>query len=191
MGKDCLEIFLNLKLTEEQRGNIANSVEALEEYFKPKTSVVYERYCFNSCVQSPDESIDAFVNRLRKAASSCKFGTLTDELILDRIVIGLQDKQTKLRLLTEKNLDLDKALNICRSSKIASIQLKSMKPDQYINSIQASDEINDNIKRVSRVRPEQKRKQTQKRSVIDVVNKVVTSKRNALRMARFVKYVQS
>ena len=36
MGKDCLGIFLNLKLTEEQRGNIANSIEALEEYFKLK-----------------------------------------------------------------------------------------------------------------------------------------------------------
>ena len=83
MGKDCLEIFLILKLTEEQRGNIANSIEALEEYFKPKTSVVYERYRFDSCVQSPDESIDAFVNRIRKAASSCKSGTLTDELIRD------------------------------------------------------------------------------------------------------------
>ena len=40
MGKDCLEIFLNLKLTQEQRGNMAQSIAALEEYFKPKTSVV-------------------------------------------------------------------------------------------------------------------------------------------------------
>ena len=45
--------------------------------------MVHKRYRFNSCVQSPDESIDAFVNRLRKAASSCKSGTLTDQLIRD------------------------------------------------------------------------------------------------------------
>ena len=136
MGKDCLEIFLNLKLNEEQRGDIVASITALEEYFKPKTSVVYERYVFNSCVQSPDESIDGFVNRLRKAASTCKFGTLTDELIRDRIVMGLQDKTTKLRLLKEENLDLNKALNICRSSEIASMELKSMKSEQTNNSEQ-------------------------------------------------------
>ena len=46
-----------------------------------------------------------FVNRLRRAASSCKFGTLTDELIRDRNEIGLQDKATKLRILKEENLD--------------------------------------------------------------------------------------
>ena len=72
MGKESLEIFVNLKHTEEQKGNITNSIEALEEYSKPKTSVTNERYRFNSCIQSADENIDAFVNRHRKAASSCK-----------------------------------------------------------------------------------------------------------------------
>ena len=136
MGKDCLEIFLNLKLTEEQRANMAQSIAALDEYFKPKTSVVYERYLFNSCVQNSEESIDGFVNRLRKAASTCKFGTLTDELIRDRIVMGVQDRTTKLRLLKEEELDLNKAMNICRSSEIASMELKSMKSEQTNNSEQ-------------------------------------------------------
>ena len=130
MGKDCLQIFLNLKLTEEEASSVNFSLAALAAYFKPKTSVVYERYLFNSSTQGPDEGIDEFVNRLRKQASSCKFGTLTDEMIRDRIVIGLQDKNTKLRLLKEEDLDLNKTVNICRASEIASRQLKSMKLGQ-------------------------------------------------------------
>ena len=55
-----------------------------------------------------------FLNRLQKAASLCKFSPLADELIRDRIVIRLQVKNTKQRILEEKILDLDKALNICR-----------------------------------------------------------------------------
>ena len=55
---------------------------------------------------------------------------LTDELIRDRLVIGLQDHSTKLRLLKEETLDLNKALNICRSSEAASHQLKAMKIDE-------------------------------------------------------------
>ena len=86
IGKECLEIFLNLKLSEEERRSITGSMAALEAYFKPKTSMVYERYLFNSCVQSTDEGIDEYVNRLRRAASSCKFGTLTDELINNLII---------------------------------------------------------------------------------------------------------
>lgn len=137
MGKDCLQIFLNLKLTPEERGSVSSSLAALEAYFKPTTSVVYERYLFNSSMQGPEEGIDEFVNRLRKLASSCKFGTLTDEMIRDRIVIGLQDKATKLRLLKEEELNLDKTLKICRASEIASKQLKSMKSDQNGEQINA------------------------------------------------------
>ena len=73
--------------------------------------------------------MDSYINRLRKAASTCQFGTLTEELIRDRLVIGLQDHSTKLRLLKEESLDLNKALNICRSSEVASQQLKAMKLD--------------------------------------------------------------
>ena len=99
--------------------------------------MVYERHLFNSSTQGPDEGTDELVNRLRKQASSCKFGTLTDEMICDRIVIGLQDRNTKLRLLKEEDLDLNKTVNICRGRKIASRQLRSMKLDQTGKQVNA------------------------------------------------------
>ena len=64
-------------------------------------------------------------------------GTLTDEMIRDRIVIGLQDRNTKLRLLKEEDLDLNKTVNICRASEIASRQLQSMKLDQTGEQVNA------------------------------------------------------
>ena len=130
MGKDCLQIFLNLKLSSEQQQDMNECIEALEAYFKPKRNVVYERYLFNMCQQNPDEPVDGYVNRLRKAASTCQFGTLTEELIRDRLVIGLRDHATKLRLLKEDSLDINKALNICRSSEVATLQLKAMKSEE-------------------------------------------------------------
>ena len=126
MGKECLQIFLNLKLTDEEKNDVQTCINALETYFKPKRNVVYERYLFNSCTQGPEETVDGYVNRLRKCASTCQFGTLTEELIRDRLVLGLREHSTKLRLLKEDNLDLNKALNICRSSEIANSQLKAM-----------------------------------------------------------------
>ena len=47
MGKGCLQIFLNLKLTPEEKASLSASFTALEKYFKPKTNVVYERFLFN------------------------------------------------------------------------------------------------------------------------------------------------
>ena len=92
MGKDCLEIFLNLELTPEERGSVTISLKPLEAYFKPKTNVVYERFLLNSAAQSSEEGIDELVNQPRKMAWSCKYGGLTDEMIQDRIVIGVRDK---------------------------------------------------------------------------------------------------
>ena len=138
MGKDCLEIFLNLELTPEEKASVTSSLKALEAYFKPKTNVVYERFMFNSATQSSEEGIDEFVNRLRKMASSCKYGALTDEMIRDRIVIGVRDKASKLRLLKQDELDLNKALSICRSNEAASKQLKFMKQEE----IQTDEQVN-------------------------------------------------
>ena len=59
-------------------------------YFKPKTNVVYERYRFNSSTQVSNEAADSFMDRLRKLASTCNFGALTDELISDRLSLVRQ-----------------------------------------------------------------------------------------------------
>jgi len=82
------------------------------------------------CQQNSGETVDSYVNHLRKAASTCQFSTLTEELIRDHLLIGLQDHATKLRLLKEESLDMNKALNICRSSEIAPQQLKAMKTEE-------------------------------------------------------------
>ena len=123
MGKECLQILLNLKLAEEER------TDCMECYFKPKRNIVYERYMFNTCMQNVAEPIVRYVNRLRKQAATCKFRTLTDELIRDRLVLVIRHESTKLRLLKEDKLDFNKALHICRSNEIASRQLKAMSSD--------------------------------------------------------------
>lgn len=133
-----MQIFINLKLTDEERKDVKTCVEALETHFKPKRNVVYERYVFNMCSQNAEETVDEFVNRIRKLASSCQFGTLTEELIRDKLVLGISDQSTKLRLLKEEDLTLNKAVNICRSSEIAHIQLKSMKvPSKEVEEVHA------------------------------------------------------
>ena len=105
MGKTCLQIFLNLNFGNEEI-TITSSLSGLEDYFLPKRNVVYKSYVFNSCIQTLEETVDGYVNRLRKLASSCQFGTLTEEMIRDRLVIGIQDTGTKARLLREKDLSL-------------------------------------------------------------------------------------
>ena len=129
MEKDCLQTFLNLNISVEDRNNVEACMTALENYFKPQRNVVYERYVLNSCEQNQGESVESYVTRLRKFASLCKFGTLTDELIRDKLVIGIIDRGTKGKLLREKSLTLDKAIDIARSNETTYKQLETMKSD--------------------------------------------------------------
>ena len=61
-------------------------------HFKPQHNIFYEWYVFNSCEQNKGEPIDNYITSPRKLALSCEFGTITDELISDRLVIGLIDQ---------------------------------------------------------------------------------------------------
>ena len=126
MGRDCLQIFLNLNLSDDDKKKIDRCLEALDNYFKPSRNVVYERYVFNTCVQTNDESVQSYVTRLRKLATSCEYGELTDDLIRDRLVIGLKHNGDKVRLLREKNLDLKKAIQMCTTSEVAAQQMKKI-----------------------------------------------------------------
>ena len=118
MGKDCYNIYKRLPLEEDQKEKVKSILDSLEEYFKPARNITYERFVFNTCDQQGHESTDEYVNRLRGLSESCEFGTLRDSLIKDRIVLGTKNKQVQVTLLNYKDLTLDKALSICRSSEL-------------------------------------------------------------------------
>lgn len=78
------------------------------------------------CVQDNEESLQSYVTRLRKLAASCEYGELTDDLIRDRLVIGLKNNGDKVRFLREKILDLKKTIQMCITSGVAAQEMKKI-----------------------------------------------------------------
>ena len=74
------------------------SWKKLEEFGVGETNEIYERYQFNKRDQESGESIDSYVASLRTLAKTCNYGSLLDSLILDRIVVGIRDNDTRKRL---------------------------------------------------------------------------------------------
>ena len=107
-------------------------------YFKPQKNVVYERFLFNSSTQAPDESFNVYLHKLRKLAATCNFGALTDEMIRDRIVIGVKDMSLKGRLLREHGLSLVKAVELSKASEIAKERLHKLEKGER----KTSEEVN-------------------------------------------------
>ncbi len=71
----------------------------------------------NTSEQGVNETIHAYVTELQLQAKNCEFGSLCNELIRDRIVVGISDDSVMSRLLREPDLDLQKAVDICRAAE--------------------------------------------------------------------------
>ena len=93
-------------------------IKKFQEHCNPKRNLTYERHVFNTRSQGSVETIDAFVTELRLQANNCEFGALRDELIRDRLVVGIQSDSVRSRLLREVELTLQKAIDICRAAEV-------------------------------------------------------------------------
>lgn len=54
-----------------------------ESACKARTNVIIERNRFLRSKQQIDETVDEFVSRLRRLASTCEYNTLEEEIIRD------------------------------------------------------------------------------------------------------------
>ncbi|XP_034095415.1 uncharacterized protein K02A2.6-like [Gymnodraco acuticeps] len=137
MGNECRHIYMhNVTLTEEQKKDPKTILDALGDYFKPAKNVIYERYTFGCCKQGPDEPIDSFITTLREKASSCEYRDLKDELIRDRLVLGIASESTRRRLLRERDLTLPTAVEICRLAELTESRMRLIEsPQAQVDSI--------------------------------------------------------
>lgn len=86
-------------------------------YFAPKKNVVFERFKFNSRMQQTDESVDSFVTALYTLAETCEFGELKEDLIRDRLVIGIRDSRVSERMQLTADLKMSRALEMARQAE--------------------------------------------------------------------------
>ena len=124
MGRETFEIAQNLPMTDREDEEVI--LKALKDHFEPKRNTIFERYLFNTATQNEGEKIDSYLARLRKLAATCEYGQLCDELVRDRLVIGITDNSVRRRLLREKNLTLDSAMDMIRAAESSTDQLKKI-----------------------------------------------------------------
>jgi len=74
-------------------------ITKFEEYCVGQRNETFECYNFNMRVQQEGETVDAHVTALKTLAKTCNFGQLQDDLLRDRIVIGIKDNATRKKLL--------------------------------------------------------------------------------------------
>lgn len=107
MGEEAEEILLQFA---NQPTTFVEAIRYFENHFIPRRNVIFERFKFNSRTQKPGESMEAFITSLHSLAEYCEYGTLKEELIRDRIVVGMLDKRTSERLQLQAQLTLGECI---------------------------------------------------------------------------------
>ena len=127
MGEQAEDILKSLSLTDEQSKSYEAVKKALTEHFVVRRNVIFERAVFNRRVQGPDESVDTFITALHTLAETCEYGDLKDQLIRDRLVVGLKDLQLSERLQMDSKLTLATATKQARESERIKGQQSSLR----------------------------------------------------------------
>ena len=91
MGDAADDILITLGLTAENKKKYKPVTEKFTDHFVKKRNTIFERAKFNQRVQESGESVDAFITDLYSLAETCSYGGLREEMIRDRIVVGLQN----------------------------------------------------------------------------------------------------
>ena len=123
-----------------------------KDHVQPKLNPIFARYKFNNEVQNQD-TIDAFVTRLRLSARDCSFDK-ADEMIRDRIVFGTSSPQIRAKLINVgAERTLEKAIQIAQSWEYSQAQLRAMggaTAQQEVHTVRRQGNSRQNFRRRAR-----------------------------------------
>ena len=125
-GEAAITVYETLTFEETEKDKIEPLISKFEAFCMPKKNVTHERHVFNLRKQKPEESVEQFVTELKRLAKDCEYGELTDSIIKDRIVEGINNDSTRARLLREKDLSLQRCIEVCKSSEVAEEHMKTL-----------------------------------------------------------------
>ncbi|UYV68869.1 K02A2.6-like, partial [Cordylochernes scorpioides] len=139
MGDRADDIFRTFKFEKEEEATKLDSVlKAFDSHFCVRKNIIYERAKFNSRIQEDREPVDEFITSLYKLADSCEFEGLHEQLIRDRIVVGVRDKALSERMQLDSELTLEKAVKMVRQQEAVrqqQVDLQRPSTSQKVNQV--------------------------------------------------------
>ena len=127
LGEEAGDVFAVSGATDKTKKKYTEAVDTFEKFFGVRKNLIFERARFNSRDQMEGESAEQYLLVLHALARNCDYGQLRDELIRDRIVIGILDKALSKRLQLDPGLTLEKAARMVRQSESVGEQQRVLK----------------------------------------------------------------
>ncbi|XP_051233810.1 uncharacterized protein LOC127350824 [Dicentrarchus labrax] len=98
----------------------------LKKHFNPKPSEIVQRFKFDSRMRKPTESVAEYMAEIRKLSQDCNYGETLSQMLLDRLVCGINDDRIQRRLLSETALTFESALSLAQGMESANKNVQDL-----------------------------------------------------------------
>ncbi len=118
-----LSRFHAIRISEDDYGVVKGKFNS---HFVKRTNVIYKRAMFNRRIQEEGEAVDVFITALYAQAEKCAYG---EEMIRDKIVVGIRDTGLLQLLQLDPDLTLQKAVTQTREAESVKSQQSAILSD--------------------------------------------------------------
>lgn len=129
LGEEAEAVLTSTNATKEDRTDYARVLEKFNSFFQVRKNVIYERARFNRRNQQCGETAEQYIMALYDLAEYCDYGEMTEEMIRDRLVVGIRDTTLSEKLQLDAALTLESAKKAIRQREAVHQQQLSLKGD--------------------------------------------------------------
>ena len=91
LGEEAEAVLSSTNATADDRKEFSRVLDKFDSFYKVRKNVIYERARFNRRNQQSGESAEQYIMALYDLAEHCNYGDMRDEMIRDRLVVGIRD----------------------------------------------------------------------------------------------------
>ena len=109
LGEKAKDLLHSTNITEDEGKEYSKVLENYDRPFHVRKNISSERSKFNHQCRLIGETADQFITSLYTLAENCNYRNLKEEMIQDRLVVGMQDIALSKKLQLDDHLVLEKA----------------------------------------------------------------------------------
>ncbi len=141
MGEDADDVLASTNITDAERNDYATVINKFDGFFKVRRNLIFERAKFNRRDQAEGESAEQYITCLYHLVENCEYGPLKEELLRDRIVVGIRDKSLSEKLQMDAALTLEKAKTSIRQKEAIAAQGQTLQGGKKSSSVDSARQV--------------------------------------------------
>ena len=132
-GEEAESVLAAMNASEADQKDYATIAGKFDAFFNVRRNIIFERARFNQRNQQPRESAKQYIMALYSFAANYNYGALEDEIIRDRLVVGIRDTAMSEMLQLDAELTLEKAKTTIRQREAVKEQQSILKGPEGAN----------------------------------------------------------